>query len=127
MDKIDLRTNKLETYGKELILNLYDCDGECITSKERLKQYVDELCELIRMKKYGELIIERFGFGKDYSLGYSLVQLIETSSIVAHFSEKRNSAYINIFSCQDFDEEKALEFTKNFFKAKKTISKVLIR
>jgi len=126
MRKINMRKNN-GFYGKELILNLYCCDERPIRSPKMLKKYVDDLCELIKMRKYGPLMLKKFGYGKDYTLGYSLVQLIETSSIVAHFSEKRNSAYINIFSCKDFDDKKALEFTKNFFKAQKVISKVLLR
>jgi len=121
------KKNKLQNYGKELILNLYDCDFSIISSRKKIQEYSDELCRLIKMKKYGKSIIKKFGFGKDFTAGYSLVQLIETSSIVAHFSEKWGNSYINIFSCKDFDENKALEFSKKFFKAKRVKSKLLIR
>ena len=116
-----------EYYGVELILDLHDCDPKVIRSKRKLSSYVNQLCRLIKMEKYGPLIIEHFGYGQEKTKGYSIVQLIETSSITGHFSEKWNSSYINIFSCQDFDTKKAEKFTIRFFKAKKVRSKVLLR
>ena len=35
-------------YGYELIIDLYDCSNAVITSKRKLKSYVDTLCKLIR-------------------------------------------------------------------------------
>ena len=79
------------------------------------------------MERYGKPFIERFGFGRDFTVGYSLVQLIESSSITGHFSELWNSVYINIFSCKPFDAKKARGFTRKFFKAKKIKNRLLIR
>jgi S-adenosylmethionine/arginine decarboxylase-like enzyme len=118
---------KSKIYGMELILDLYDCDPKIIRSKRKILEYSNKICKLIKMKKYGKPICERFGFGKDYTIGYSLVQLIETSSITAHFSEFWSRAYINIFSCKLFDEKIATDFTEKFFKAKKVKKVVLIR
>ena len=108
------------TFGWELIMNLYDCNLTLISSKEKIKEYVDKLCALIEMKQFGETMILYFGHNEVHTKGYSLVQLIETSSITGHFSEAKRSAYLNIFSCKPYDEVKALEFTKKFFKAKET-------
>lgn len=121
------RNNLSKTYGKELVLDLHECDAKIISSKKELSRYIDEICELIKMKKYKKAIIEKFGFGSDFTKGFSFVQLIETSSIVGHISELWQRVFINIFSCRDFDEKKAAEFTKNFFRAKKVKKKVLIR
>ena len=118
---------KYKIYWGELVLDLYDCDPKIIRSKEKILEYTNKICNLIKMKKYGRPIIERFGFGKDFSVGYSLVQLIETSSITAHFSELSNRAYINIFSCKLFNYKITAEFTKKFFQAKKLKKRVLIR
>jgi S-adenosylmethionine/arginine decarboxylase-like enzyme len=118
---------KKAIYGKELILDLKDCNPEIIGSKEKILEYIDQLCKLIEMKPYGPPLIERFGFGKDFTAGYSVVQLIETSSITGHFSELWNTAYINIFSCKFFNAKKAREFSQNFFQAKTIENRVLIR
>ena len=114
-----------KTFGYELCLDLYNCDNKIISSKKKLEEYADVLCKKIDMKKYGKAIVPWFGSGDVQ--GYSLVQLIETSSIVGHFSEATNSAYIDIFSCKEFDQIIAENFTKEFFKAGSIKSTYLIR
>ncbi len=118
---------KKKTYGYELVMDLYDCDMEVLTSRKKLKEYVDRLCKLIKMKKFGKTLIPYFGDNAAYTKGYSLVQLIETSSITGHFSELWKTAYINVFSCLKYDEKKAMKFTKEFFGAKKARSRFLTR
>ena len=118
---------KKRLYGCELTIDLFECNKKTITSKKKLKSYVDRLCKLIKMKKYGKALIPYFGEKNPYTKGYSLVQLIETSSIVGHFSDLWCSAYINIFSCKTFDPKIAFKFTKKFFQAKKTKSRFVRR
>ena len=110
---------KRVTYGWELVLNLYECDIKPISSRKMIQEYVDTLCDLIKMVKYGKTLIPYFGEKQPHTKGYSLVQLIETSSITGHFSESTRSAYINIFSCKAYDHKKAREFTKKFFGARR--------
>ena len=116
-----------KNYGKELILDLFECDPKIIRSKKKILEYSNKICNLIKMKKYGKPICERFGFGKDFTAGFSLVQLIESSLVSGHFSELWSKVYINIFSCKNFDDKKAAAFTEKFFKAKKIKNRVLIR
>ncbi len=116
-----------KVFGYELIMDLHDCDLEVISSKEKLQEYVDELCKLIDMKKYGETLLPYFGLDKPFTKGYSLLQFIETSSITGHFSEHWKISYLNIFSCKKFDVEIAKKFTQEFFKAKKLKSTFLVR
>lgn len=118
---------KDKLYGMELVLNLRECDHETLSSRDSIIQYAKEICRVIEMKPFGEPWAERFGLNKDFSAGYSLVQLIETSSVTGHFSELWDTAYINIFSCKEFDAEKATAFTKQYFGAKDLNQQVLIR
>ncbi|MFH1767744.1 MAG: S-adenosylmethionine decarboxylase [Candidatus Omnitrophota bacterium] len=118
---------KENIYGYELVMDLTECDVKIIGSREKLQEYVDKLCRLIKMKKYGKTLIPYFGEKKAYTKGYSLVQLIETSSITGHFSEFWKTAYINIFSCLKYDDKKAKEFTQEFFKAKRIKVRLLVR
>lgn len=118
---------KKKIYGYELVLDLYGCDKKAISSKKRLQEYVDKLCKLIKMKKFGRTLLPYFGQKKAFTKGYSLVQLIETSSITGHFSEYWGRAYINIFSCKEFDRFAAKKFTCQFFQAQKIKNRFLIR
>ena len=106
-------------FGQELTLDLYDCDLKTISSGEKIKEFVIELCDnVIKMKRYGEALIPHFGHGNPITSGYSLVQLIETSNVTAHFSEYKKAVYLNIFSCAWFDPIKTEEYCKPFFGAK---------
>ncbi|MBU1044011.1 MAG: S-adenosylmethionine decarboxylase [Candidatus Omnitrophica bacterium] len=116
-----------KVFGYELILNLEECDKSIITSSKKLKNYVDKLCDLIEMEKYGKTLLPYFGERAEYTKGYSLVQLIETSSIVGHFSDFWGTAYINIFSCKSYDANLAKKFTKEYFAAKRMKARFLTR
>lgn len=119
---------KDDQFGQELTLDLYDCDLEIISSEEKIREFVIKLCdEIILMKRYGEALIPHFGHDDPITSGFSLVQLIETSLVSAHFSEYKKSVYLNIFSCKWFDPEKAEEFSVKFFKAKSVRSDLIQR
>ncbi|MDP1743256.1 MAG: S-adenosylmethionine decarboxylase [Candidatus Amesbacteria bacterium] len=115
--------NDQETFGQELTLDLYDCDLATISSGEKIKEFVIELCDkVIKMKRYGEPLIPHFGHENPITSGYSLVQLIETSNVSAHFSEYKKAVYLNIFSCAWFDPIKAEDYCRKFFGAKSCTS-----
>ena len=114
----------MKNFGYELILDLIKCNSN-IKKEDKLKKYVKKLCKKIEMKAYGEPILEYFGLEDEKTKGFTIVQLIETSSIVGHFSEAWKTAHINVFSCKYFDQEAATEFTEKFFKAK-VLNKVFL-
>ena len=118
---------KRTVFGHELVIDLSGCDLKILSSRKKLKEYSDTLCKLIKMKKYGRTLLPYFGEKQAFTKGYSLVQLIETSSITGHFSEYWKTAYINIFSCQKYDQKLAKEFTFKFFKAKSMKARMLVR
>lgn len=122
------KERNLTGYGLELILNLYDCDLKKISSKSHLQRFVVTLCDdIIKMKRYGKALIPNFGHENPTTSGYSLVQLIETSSITGHFSDAQKSCYLNIFSCMPYDPKKTAAFCQKFFGAKKIDAFLIIR
>ncbi|MDP4007440.1 MAG: S-adenosylmethionine decarboxylase [bacterium] len=114
-------------YGKELLLTLIDCDPKILRSKQKITFFARTMCKVIGMKPYGKPFVARFGLGKDFTAGYSMVQLIETSSITGHFSELWNRVYLDIFSCKEYEEKKATDFARMYFGAKKIKAKVVYR
>lgn len=114
-------------YGVELVLDLHDCDPSVISSKRKLQEYVNQLCRMLKMQKYGKTLLPYFGLKEPYTKGYSMLQFIETSSITGHFSEHWRRAYINIFSCKPYNTKRAREFTRRFFGAKFVENRVLHR
>jgi S-adenosylmethionine/arginine decarboxylase-like enzyme len=112
-------------FGKQASIDLYEC-GDKIKDEEEIKRFVRKLCKLIEMNQFGETVVVHFGKDKKAE-GFSMLQLIDTSLISGHFANATNAAYIDVFSCRDFDERKAAEFTKKFFRAKRYNLNVLIR
>jgi len=112
-------------WGKVALINLYECDSKLIKNPLEIQNYIKQLCKEINMKMVDSPKIKRFG--KDDLDGFSFMQFIETSSITGHFDETEERAFIDIFSCKEFNEKKAIKFSKEFFKAKKSKCKVFIR
>ena len=103
-------------WGMELSLDLYNCSSEKIRSAKYIRTFAIEICKVIDAKRYGEPIVVRFGEDPRVC-GYSLVQLIETSLVSGHFAEETNTAYINVFSCKEFDHHVVEDFCKHYFEA----------
>jgi S-adenosylmethionine/arginine decarboxylase-like enzyme len=112
-------------FGKIALINLYNCNSILIKKKGYIKQFIKEVCKVINMKPYGKSRVKRFGKGK--LKGTSALQFIETSSITIHFDEIKNRAFIDIFSCKNFDAKKAEIFSRKYFKAVKSSSREIIR
>lgn len=114
-------------FGWDLLLDLYECDAETIKSRAALERYAIQICERLGMKRFGDPLIEHFGYEKPETVGYSLVQLIETSAIVGHFSEFKRAAYLDLFSCKPYDPEDVEKFTKEFFGAQRVVRRFVER
>ena len=109
-----------ETYGQELLLDLHDCDARRFT-RAAIEQFLEELCELIDMERCDLHFWDDVGVPEDErqthpkTKGTSAVQFILTSTIVIHTLDMMKAAYVNIFSCKDFDTDEAAKFTAKWF------------
>lgn len=101
-------------WGVSSSIDIYDCDSDTIRNAGKIRQFVAELCELIEMKRFGDTIVVHFGEDERVS-GYSMIQLIETSLISAHFANQSNTTYLDVFSCKAYDTEVVAEFSRKFF------------
>jgi S-adenosylmethionine/arginine decarboxylase-like enzyme len=100
-------------WGLSASLDAYECDASKIRCRKSIETYVIELCKVIDMKRFKQPMIYRFGSG--HIEGYSVAQFIETSMVSGHFAEESNAAFIDIFSCKDYDVFQAVNFTKKYF------------
>lgn len=99
------------------MVNMSDLNPEKIRSIGYVTQFFKDIVEHIKMTPYGNPVVVRFG--KDpFVTGISGFQLIEESNIACHLVEQDNSGYFDVFSCCEFDVEKAISFIKNAFEGK---------
>jgi S-adenosylmethionine/arginine decarboxylase-like enzyme len=115
----------MNSWGKHMILNLYKCKRVHIKNKCRIEDFSKVLVKRIDMKAYGAPQIVHFG--EENKAGYTLVQLIETSNITAHFCEETNNAFIDVFSCKPFEVKPVTKAVFEIFEAKKIDSSFIIR
>jgi S-adenosylmethionine/arginine decarboxylase-like enzyme len=120
-------TQQGKHWGKSAHINLGGCQHERLTSAPILEQFVKELVAQVGMKAHGPCYIDRFGSPDEGLEGYSAMQFIETSSITVHLDEVSDRAYVDLFTCKDFDADKAFEFVKNYFGAQEGTMTVLDR
>jgi len=102
-------------WGYHLILDCKGGDLDKVKSKENIYNFIKELIPGIGMVAYGNPIVEHFATHDPDAAGYSLVQLIETSSVTGHFVDKNGDCYIDIFSCKEFDIDHAKSFVQAYF------------
>ena len=119
------RKQKKKSWGYHLLINAAGCNPEAIRSKETIQKFSEELVKGIDMVAYGAPHIVRFG--TSVQKGYTLVQLIETSNITAHFSEDSNEVYLDVFSCKPFQQKDAIAIFKQFFHPVKMTKEFLVR
>ena len=81
-----------------MILDCSDCNLEQISNKENIHNFTKALINNIDMIAHGEPVIEYFAEHDPSKAGYSLMQLIVTSSITAHFVDRDRLAFVDIFS-----------------------------
>ncbi|HEU4500709.1 MAG TPA: S-adenosylmethionine decarboxylase [Nitrospira sp.] len=114
-----------KAWGLCTAVDLQDCHPDLIRDAEHIRRYVVELCDLIGMQRFGECQVVNFGSGR--VAGYSMVQLISTSLISGHFANDTNNAYLDIFSCKGYDPSVVEEFSKEFFRARRSTATVTLR
>ena len=119
-------------YGCELILDLHGCDARLFT-RAAIEQFCEELCVLIDMDRCDLHFWDDLGVPMDEqqtdpkTKGTSAVQFILTSTIVIHTLDLMRAAYVNVFSCKDFNTDQAAEFTADWFGSTDWTSNVVVR
>ena len=104
-----------QPFGWHLMLDLHQCDVRRFGDPDEVREFAARLVELIDMRRFGDPWVQRFGAPGSTAEGLTLVQLIETSSLVVHFSEALRTLYLDLFSCKRFDPSEVADFTCRYF------------
>jgi S-adenosylmethionine/arginine decarboxylase-like enzyme len=125
-EEIMERAVSRSVWGMATSIDIYHCDPQTIRDADKIRQFVAELCELIEMKRFGETQVVNFGEDERVA-GFSMVQLIETSLISAHFANQSNTTYLDVFSCRPYDSNVVADFAQKFFGGTECLVNVNLR
>jgi len=101
-------------WGLHAVVNATRCCPQSIRSAAAIAAFTHDLVKQIDMVPYGKPQIVHFGTGN--KAGFTLVQLIETSNIVAHFVEEYDDMYLDVFSCKEFSPDTVETIVRNHFR-----------
>jgi len=117
-----------EYWGYHLIL---DCkNGRKLNedSEEDIRVFIKELVDKIDMVAYGEPNIAYLPTpSRPECSGWSVVQLIYTSSITCHFADDSGDFYLDVFSCKIFDVDDVLDYVEQYFSPSEVKQTYLLR
>ncbi len=118
--------DKKDPWGVLTSVDIYDCAPDIIRDAKMIEKFVADLCELIKMKRFGNCQVVHFGEDEKVE-GFSMTQLIETSLISGHFANATNAAYLDIFSCKFYEPREVAEFARSFFKGNNYKMQIALR
>ena len=108
------RAAEQSVWGIASSIDIYGCHPETIRSADRIREFVAELCELLEVKRFGETQVVHFGEDERVA-GFSMVQQIETSLISAHFVNRTDATYLDVFGCKPYEPDVVADFAQRFF------------
>lgn len=114
-------------YGNHLIIEGFDCDKEKINDKEHIKKVLNEFPKKIGMRLLSEPVVVRHDAEKKEESGITGFVIIAESHISIHSYPSKSYITIDVFSCKEFDIEKAASYMKDAFDIKKMEKELLKR
>lgn len=110
-------------WGYELVLDLGGGNSN-VTNPEAIAAFAKDLVKEIDMIPHGEPQV--FYFGEGHLAGWTLVQMITTSNITAHFNDD-GTCYMNVFSCKTFDPDIVEKVVAKWFEFEYTFTQMTVR
>jgi len=114
-------------WGWLTAINASYCNDN-IDCSETIQLFIDELLDKIEMVKIGDLHIIDCDTTDPKKKGKSIFQLLQDSNVSAHFCPAdRNSAFLDCFSCKEYDPQIVLDLFCKYFSPEKSNIQVLER
>ena len=114
MKRKPLTTIAPEVFRKRLLIEGY---YQIDVTSETVSDYFSHITSQLKLRTYGDPIVHKTsGAGKDANEGFDgFVPLIDSGIYISVWS---NSHFLStiIYTCAEFDENKAVEIVKDFFR-----------
>jgi S-adenosylmethionine decarboxylase len=105
-----------ESFGPHITLDLKNCPKELLSNYNLHFEYLKQLPELIQMTPITQPYVFPYSGLIPSDKGITGIVVIAESHISIHSFEEKGYSFIDIFSCKDFDIDKAVQITLDMFK-----------
>ena len=122
-----MKVTKIHGLGNHLVLDCYGCDRSKINNKKIISDMLKELPELISMKKISKPHVMEYKAEQEPESGITGFVLLAESHISIHTYPKKGYFAFDIFSCKEFDTEKAINYVNAKFSAKRIKKEIIKR
>ncbi len=119
------REPAIGSLGTHLALDLFDCRVSKLEDEKRVKEFLVETAKQLGMRAIGKPTVARIKTNRDE--GITGILPIAESHISVHTFPRIHSCNVDIFSCKDFDVEKAKAAAAKWFGSRIVRSHVLER
>jgi S-adenosylmethionine/arginine decarboxylase-like enzyme len=110
-------------YGKELILDLHDCDTNKFNRLD-IEYFCKKLCSLLNVEPCDLHFWDDVGVSEEekqtepHLKGTTAIQFLTTSNITIHTLDILERVYLNVFVCGQFDTQIVVDFALKWFKGR---------
>jgi len=100
---------------RHVMLDLYGCDARLLADEAHLRRVLDEYPERIGMEKVSPVELRYIKTSNPLDDGHSGFVIIATSHVSLHAWPPYGMINIDIFSCNEFDEDEVVSFARAMF------------
>lgn len=118
---------KQRAFGFHLILDCYQCCAEKLDNIDSCYHFLNDLVNQIGATKQTQPYVFRTPKKFEGKEGLSGWVPIVESGISIHTLTESRFVTVDVYSCKEFDNEKIIDFTKQFFEPKEIEHQFLLR
>jgi S-adenosylmethionine decarboxylase len=122
-----MKVQKKHGKGNHLIMDCFNCDSSILKSKTKISKILNELPEIIGMRKISKPLVLYHHAKKKNESGITGTIILAESNITIHTYPQKKFVSIDVYSCKEFDIDSALQYLKEKFKFKKLKKHIIKR
>ncbi len=113
--------------GRHLIIDAYGVEKKKLTNKKFLTGFLENLPKELNMRIVRKPIVNKIFSDKYLCMGFSGFVIIYESHISFHTWPEENYIALDVYSCNDFSEKRAIKYIKRYFETNDMKIKSIMR
>lgn len=108
----------MKIWAIDVSVDLKHCDANVIKSKEKIQEYVIQLCKKLNIERHGDCAIAQFNNHERNTI--QMFQMGQFALIAGYFIVDLCIGHVTVFSECPFEITTLLDFTQQFFDTDET-------